>query len=308
MGENNINYSDENIDLKQLFFAVWKKKFFIGTFTLVSVILSAIIALNLPNTYTSKALLAPATTEDSLSSKLGNLSSFGNIAGFSLPSGSASKSQEAIERIKSFEFFSTYFLPNIKLENIMASKKWDSRKNILIYDNDLFDSNSKKWVRNISFPQKKVPSSQEAFKKYKEKVSVTEDTKTGFVVISIDHHSPFIAKNWIDIIIYQINESMRNIDAEKAEKSINYLNETASTNKIQSIKEVISKLLEDQIQTLMLTSSNESYIFKVIDSPVVSEENSKPNRPLILIFSTFLSIFISSFIVLIQHNAVISKH
>ena len=307
MGENNINYSDENIDLKQLFFEVWKKKFFIGTFTLVSLILSTIIALNLPNTYTSKALLAPATTEDSLSSKLGNLSSFGNIAGFSLPSGSASKSQEAIERIKSFEFFSTYFLPNIKLENIMASKKWDSRKNILIYDNDLFDSNSKKWVRNISFPQKKVPSSQEAFKKYKEKVSVTEDTKTGFVVISIDHHSPFVAKNWIDIIIYQINESMRNIDAEKAEKSIKYLNETASTNKIQSIKEVISKLLEDQIQTLMLTSSNESYIFKVIDSPVASEENSKPNRPLILIFSTFLSIVISSFIVLIQHNAVISK-
>jgi capsular polysaccharide biosynthesis protein len=307
MEKNNINYSDENIDLKELFLVVWKKKFIIGAITSASMILSTMLALYLPNTYTSRALLAPATTEDSLSSKLGNLSSFSNIAGFSLPSGTASKPQEAIERIKSFEFFSTYFLPNIKLENIMATKKWDSRSNILIYDDKLFDSNSMKWIRDFSFPQEQVPSTQEAFKIYKEKVSITEDTKTGFVTVSIDHHSPLVAKNWIEVIIQQINESMRNIDEKNAQKSIKYLNETASTNKIQSIKEVISRLLEDQIQTLMLTSSNESYIFKVIDSPIASEESSKPNRSLIIIFVTFLGITISSFIVLIQHYAFTSK-
>tara|TARA_B110000305_G_scaffold163384_1_gene180711 strand:+ start:426 stop:1352 length:927 start_codon:yes stop_codon:yes gene_type:complete len=307
MEHKRIEYPDVKINLKELFSVIWKNYFFIGTFSLTASLISLTVALYLPNIYTSKSLLAPATSQDSLSSKLGNLSSFGKIAGFSLPSATASKSQEAMERIKSFEFFSTHFLPNIKLENIMASKKWDSSKNSLIYDERLYDNLNKKWVRNFSYPQKAVPSSQEAFKFYKEIVSISEDSKTSFITISIDHHSPVIAKKWIDIIIFEINESMRKIDAENAQKSIDYLNGAAVINKIQSIKEVISRLLENQMQTLMLTSSSESYVFKVIDSAIIPEENSKPSRAVIFILGTFLGAVISLLIVLIKHYTVLNR-
>ena len=282
------------IDIRDIFSIIWNKKIFFGVVTSSVAILSILYSLSLPNIYTSQSLLAPSTTDDSLSSKLGSLSSIASFGGFSMPSGSGSKSQEAIERIKSFEFFSMQFLPNIKLENIMATKGWDSKGNSLIYDNNIFNPITKEWVRS-------TPSAQKAFKVYKEIMSVSEDTKTSFVKISIDHHSPVIAKKWVDIITLQINESMRKIDAEASQKAISFLNTTAGSTNVQSLKEAIAKLLENQMQILMLTTSNEYYVMKIIDSPIVPEEKSKPSRALICILATLLGGTISVLLILIQH-------
>ena len=94
---------------------------------------------------------------------------------------------------------------------------------------------------------------------------------------------------------------MREIDKKNAEKSINFLKETSKTTSIKSIQEAISKLLEIQMQTLMLASSNEEYIFKVIDSPRIPEIKSSPDRALICIIGTLLGLFLSSIFVLIKH-------
>jgi len=292
------NTEDDLIDLRKLFLAIWNKKIFISALTSFAAILSVMYSLSLPNIYTSTTILAPATADDSLASKLGNFSSLGAIAGISLPSGTASKSQEAMERIKSFDFFSAYILPNIKLENLMAVKKWVLETNEIIYDEELFDQVNNKWIRDTP---KIIPSNQEAFKVYKNIILVSESKKTSFVNISIEHKSPVIAKKWVDIILYQINESMRKIDAESANNSISFLKETAQSTNVQSIRETVAKLLENQMQTLMLTSSNDAYVFKTIDSSIVPEEKSKPARALICIFGTILGGILSIFIVLIMY-------
>jgi LPS O-antigen subunit length determinant protein (WzzB/FepE family) len=292
---------NEDVDLNKVLSLCWNQKILILSITLFISICSIIYALSLPDIYTSKVVLAPASQENSLSSRLGGLSALGSMAGLSLPSDSSSKSQEAIQRIQSFEFFSTYFLPNIKLENIMSVKKWIPEKNLLVYDEDEFDINSNNWVRDITYPKQIKPSPQEAFKTYEEIISVYEDKKTSFVTISIDHKSPIIAKEWLDIIIYQINESMRKIDAEIAQNSVNYLNEVSKSTNFKSLKEAIVKLLEDQMQTIMLTASSEAYVFKVIDSPIVSEERSKPKRVLMVILATILGCFFSLAVIFIKY-------
>lgn len=292
--------NEDLIDFKELYELILDKKKLVLVITLTSIICSALFAFTLPNIYTSKALLAPTSQEDSLTSKLGNLSSLGSIAGISLPNSKATKTQEAIERIKSYEFFSVNFLPFIRLENIMASKKWDSRNNKVIYDKKIFDNKTKTWIRDVSYPKKTIPSSQEAYKAYREVLSINEDQKTSFVNISIEHHSPQVAKQWLDIIVFQINETMRNIDAELAKKSVSYLNKTSQSTNIQSIKETIDKLLENQMKALMLTASNEDYVFKILDSPIVQEEKSKPRRFLICVVG-FLAGLILSLAALFMH-------
>ena len=290
---------DDVIDLKEMFLVLWNKKKFITINTSIFAILSVLYALSLPNIYTAQTLLAPASQKDSLSSKLGNLSALASFGGLNLPSDNG-KSTEAIERIKSFEFFSKYFLPNINLENIMAVKEWNHEDNTLVYNKD-FDKNTKTWTREVSYPKKTIPSSQEAYKLYQEVISVSENNKTSFITISADHHSPFIAKKWVDIIIYQINESMRRVDADKAARSISYLNEKTQSTNVQSLKDGIAKLLEDQMKILMLTASDEAYILKTIDSPIAPEIKSRPNRALICILITFLGGALSILYVFIQH-------
>ena len=301
INENNPTYYENELDLKELFFIFWNKKSLIFAITFLAALISVTYSLYLPNIYLSKSTLAPTEPQDSLSSQLGNLSTLGGIAGFSLPAVPASKSQEGMERIKSFEFFDTYFLPNIKLENLMAVNYWVPDENIIIYNEKTFDSSKKEWVRKVSYPKKTVPSSQEAFEEYLKIISISENKETSFINITLEHKSPFVAKKWLDIIIYQINESMRKVDADQAERSISYLNDEMNSANIKSIKDVTSKLLEKQMQTLMFTSSSKFYVFNIIDSPIVAENKSKPSRAIICILGTFFGFILSLLIIFFQN-------
>lgn len=304
---NNKDNLHDEVDLGELFQIFWSNKILIGSLTSIVAILSVLYALSLPNVYSSSSLLAPTSQEDSLSSKLGGISGLAGFAGISLPAGGISQSQIAVKRMQSFEFFATYFLPNIKLQNLLALEQWISRENILIYDKDIYDAISNKWLRQVSYPKEAKPSAQEAYKEYKKILGITQDELTGLVDLSIEHKSPIIAKKWVDIIIYNINESMREMDKQDAQNSINFLNESTKTVRIQSIKEVIGSLLEVQMQTLMLTSSSKAYIFKTINSPIVPEEKSGPGRSLICILGTILGLILSLLVVLIKHLRQISK-
>ena len=294
------NYSNE-IGIKDLLLILWNRKIIIGFITSIAAIISVIYALSLPNIYTSKALLAPVSTDDSLSSKLGSFSSLAGMTGFTLPGENATKSKEGIERIKSYEFFSNYFLPNIKMEDILAVRNWDPKRNEVTYDDELFDSKEGKWIRKVSFPKKIIPSNQEAYEKYLDMISISESRQTSFVSLSINHESPYIAKKWVEIIIKNVNESMRSEDEKKAQNSIDYLNESIKSTNIQSLKDAISGLLEGQMQILMLASSNEAYVFKAIDSPFVPEKKSSPRRALICIIGTLIGAILSLIIVFSQY-------
>ena len=301
MMNKNIEDLDDEIDLKELFLILFDKKLLIVSISITFAFLSIFISLLLPNIYTSKTTLIQVDQEDSISSSLGSFSSLASISGISLPGESTSKGTEALERIKSLEFFSTYFLPNIKLENIMAVKKWNAEENVLVYDKSLFNQASDKWIRNVSFPRTKKPSAQESYEYYKKILSVSISKENQFVTLSIDHPSPVIAKKWVEIIIYNINESMREEDNKKAQNSIAFLNEAARSTSLNSMRDAIGSLLEGQMQILMLSSSSKAYIFKVLDSPVVPEKKSAPNRSFIVILGTLLGGLLSVLWVLVKY-------
>jgi len=290
---NNSNSLDNEIDLAELFNIIWNKKLFISIFTSIAALISVLYALYLPNIYTSSSLLAPTTEDNSLSSQLGSFSGLAGLAGVSLPAGTISNSQIAVKRIESFEFFSKYFLPNIKLEDLMAVDEWDAKNNSLIYDDSEFNSTSNEWSRK--------PSDQKAYKEYKRALSISQEELTGLVYLSMKHKSPVVAQNWVDTIIYNINECMREIDKQDAQNSIDFLNESLKNTNSQSIKVVFAKLMESQMQTLMLASSNDAYVFKTINSPIVPEDKSSPSRALICILGTLLGGILSILIVLFRN-------
>ncbi len=307
MNNDETIFQEEELDLKYLFLILWSKRILIVSITTIFVISSILFALLIPNTYTSSALLAPTNLDDSLSSKLGSYSSLASMTGISLYDENISKSDEALERIRSFEFFSKYFLPNIKLQDLLAVQYWDAQNNKLIYRKKEFDQTNNRWVRKASFPKKKVPSEQEAFKVYGQIIQLSSNKQTSFISISIEHKSPIIAKEWLDIVIYNINESMRLKDIKVAQSYIDFLNESQRSTNVQSLKEVASVLLESQMQTLMLASSNEDYVLQIIDPPIVAEEESGPDRLIIVIFGTIIGIAFSLLVAYIQYIRVPKK-
>ena len=296
----NNNYDDE-VDLRELFHVLWDKIFYIGAITSIFSLISIIYALMLPNIYQSQAVMMPMEANQGMSGMLGQYSGMASLAGISLPSESGSKAQEAIARIQSFEFFSNSFLPHIKLENLMAVKKWNQASNTLTYDASAFNSESGQWVRKVKPPTSAIPSSQEAYKQYQAIMSVSEDKKTSFVTLSVEHKSPVIAQQWVEIMMDQIDQVMRDQDRQTAMKSIEYLNSLAPTVNYEEIKQALASLQQEQMKRLMMVEANKNYIFKVLDSPIVPEMKVKPKRSLIVILGTMLGMMLSVLGVLVLH-------
>ena len=294
---NNI-YEDE-IDLSELFHVLWDKIFYIGAITSIFSLISIIYALMLPNIYQSKATLMAVEQSSGMSGMVGKYSGMASLAGISLDSKSGSKDQEAIARIKSFEFFSNNFLPNIKLENLMAVEKWNQPSNTLTYYASDFNSESRQWLRKAKPPRSNIPTSQEAYEEFVKIMSVNKDKKTNLVTLMVEHKSPFIAQQWVEIMINQIDQVMRDQDKQTATKSIEYLNSLTPTIFNEDIKKALSALQQEQMKRLMMVEANDNYVFKVIDSPIAPELKSKPKRSIIVIWGTILGMVLSALGVLV---------
>tara|TARA_B100000963_G_scaffold362025_1_gene402257 strand:- start:23286 stop:24215 length:930 start_codon:yes stop_codon:yes gene_type:complete len=294
-------FDDDRIDFLEIIKILWGKRIVIFTFTSIISIIAIIYALYLPNIYSSKAHLVPQVENSSASSALGAYSGLAGMAGISLGGDTENLSIEAMARIKSFDFFSIHFLPNIKLEDLLAVDSWDRNNNKVSYKEKIFDEASKKWVRKVRPPKSTVPSDQEAYRKYKKIISVVEDKKTKYVTLSINHQSPYVAQNWVNIIVNNLNESMRKQTLDTADQSILFLNQKYQETSVNDLKIAIAELIDSQMQKLMFASVREDYIYKTIDSPLVSELKSSPDRAFICIFGTLAGFFLAIMLVLGNH-------
>ena len=204
--------------------------------------------------------------------------------------------------MNSLNFFEKNIMPKIFLPDLMALESWDDKNNTIIYDDSIFQKDSNTWVRDFSYPQKLIPSAQESFEVFKgDNLSISEDKKTGYVAFSIKHQSPLIAKQWVQIIVEEVNSFYRQKDKEQSEKAIIYLNKQMTNTSLSEIRQVTASLLEKEIQKLTLVEANKDYVFEYVYPPSVMEKKSEPNRSQIVILSSLLGAFLSIIIVLLRH-------
>ena len=302
------NDFDDEIDLRELFYVLLEGKWIIVSLTAFVSIIGVIYSLLLPNIYESKAMLVPVNSSSGISGALGSYSGLAGLAGISLPSGGdEGNSAKAIQKISSLSFFENNILPNIHLPDLMAVKSWNSKTNTLTFDDSIYDTNSNTWIRDFSYPKQQIPSSQESYAVFKQHLSLNDDKKSGFITLSIKHQSPFVAKQWVELVVNEVNAFYRQKDKSESEKAVNYLNQKISMTGLSEIKQVLAQLLQEETKKLTLVEANQYYVFDYIDPPAVMEKKSEPKRALICILSALLGGMLSVLFVLIRHYAIKQK-
>ncbi len=298
----NTSYNDE-INLLELVNILWVKKWFLFRVTAFVSICGLIYSLFLPNIYESRALLSPTKSSTSISKSLMNYSGIANLAGIRLPSQpEEGNTTKAIEKMRSLSFFENSILPNILLQDLMALKSWNYETNSIDYDKNIYDASSKVWVRDYKYPKKQIPSAQESFMVFIEDVfNIYEDKDTGFFTISIKHQSPDISKQWVELIIKEINDFYRKNDKLESIRAIDYLNQRIEMTNIAEIKESIVNLLQEETKKLALIEANEFYVFEYIDPPAVMEEKSEPSRAIICILFAIIGGVFGVIYILFNH-------
>jgi uncharacterized protein involved in exopolysaccharide biosynthesis len=298
-----VNARDEELTLNELIVLLWQGKWIvIGVSFFVLAIFTA-YAISLPNIYKSSALLSPAEANSSagMSGLGGQLGGLASLAGVSLGGGNSNQSALAIEIIKSRQFASNFIERHDLLKNLMAAEQWNAKANQVQYDPDIYDSKTSQWVREVSFPYNEKPSLQEAYEKYLEFIKVSEDKTTGLVTITAFHVSPTVAKDWVDWIIKDINQVMKNRDVREANKSISFLTKQLEQTAVAEMKGALYSLIEEQAKTIMFANVRDEYVFKTIDPAIASQKKHKPSRAIICIIGLLVGGFLGGIIVLIRY-------
>ena len=291
--KNKNLFENDEINLYELFKTFWDSKWLILSITTASCIFIVLYSLSIPNIYRSSALVMPAQSQGSnVSGALSGLGGLASMAGLSIPSGNSNNKEEAIAVLTSHQFLEYFIINNDILLPLMASKGWDAKKNELILNPKIYDIKNKKWIGKSS-SKTNAPTIQEAVRSFRQIYIVSENKKNGFVTISIDFYSPYVSKEWIDLIIENINETMRVQAVSMATSSLNYLNDQINKTNISEIKIVLSELAKSETQKIMLSKSSPEYVFKTIDKAFAPEIKISPRRSIICIIGALVGFSLS---------------
>ena len=294
--------SDTDPNLREVLHSLWKQRIIIFYVVLASSITSLAIALSMPDMYRSTVTLSSSsnsqnTIYNALSSQYGGLA---NLAGIDIDGGAIDNAELALEVAKTLSFF-TYYVDNHSiLPELMAVKTWDQESATLVIDEELYDIDAGKWVREVDFPKKVKPSYQEAYEEFLDHIQIEKDSDTGLVRLSIAHQWPEIAKRWVDNFVDDLNTLFKDNEISEVEHSIEFLENELENTSISQLREGLFEMLQAQLERKMLANATPDFVFKIIDNAVVSEEKYGPNRLLIMFFGFAFGGAVGVFVVLVR--------
>ena len=278
-----MNPNDPNeLNIVDLLQAAMSSRKFIILFTSFFTIFAVLYSLSLDNIYSSSYQLS--YTSSFSNQENSSLSILTKLA--SNESQMDSSGKFVIERMRSRDFFKIFHEDDIFLKNLMAYDSFDISKSSDSYISDEYNTQNIKnqWVNGR-------PSLLNAHKEFIDSnFEIGLDRENGIITLTIFHESPYIAKEWADRLLKEINLYISNIDKTKAQNAYNFLINKLQESTTVEIRKSISALMEKELNTLMLSEVLDNYVFDIIEHAAVPEQKILPQRSIVV-----LTYFIASF-------------
>jgi uncharacterized protein involved in exopolysaccharide biosynthesis len=241
---------------------------------------TCLAAFILPKKYEAVVLLSPVTNS-STNGLLGGLNSvvsqFGGLAALAGLSQNTDPTKSESLAVLESEALTEQYIQRNNLLPILFRSKWDSQRNT--------------W--NETNP-KKIPTLWKANQLFKKEIrTVSSDTKSGLVSLTISWTDANTAAKWANDLVRMTNDYRRGKAIEESERNIAYLTTEAGKTDVVGVKQAIYSILQTEISKMMLARGNEEYSLKVVDPAVPPEKPSSPRPILWTVLAFFISIGLS---------------
>tara|TARA_R110001583_G_C5659539_1_gene409506 strand:- start:1396 stop:2346 length:951 start_codon:yes stop_codon:yes gene_type:complete len=297
--EEQTQYTDDEIDLRQLFATLWAGKWIVIAFTVLFAAGGVAFALMKPDIYQASVLVAPANEEGGAKGLSGQLGGLASLAGINLGGGGSNQTVIAKEVLQSRAFLTDFIRRHQLSVPLKATKGWNKEKQQWQYNSEIYNPETQNWLsdeKGNSF----APTDWDLVKAFKgNHLGVSENKDTGMLTISIRNLSPVAAKEWAGLLVADINEHMRREDVGTSEARIAYLEGKLGETGIAGMQQVFYQLIESETRTVMLANAQPEYVFKTVDPPVVPQEKSEPKRALIVLLAVMLGGMLGVFAVFV---------
>jgi LPS O-antigen subunit length determinant protein (WzzB/FepE family) len=295
---------NNEIDLRDLFLAVWLDRVRILIVTLLFIAAAVIYSLSLQDQYKATILLAPAQSEaNALTSSAGQLGGLASLAGLGIGSGKSSEAQIAIKIMQSWSFIENFIEKNEIAVALFAAEGYNDDSNALLINPDLYDTTSERWMFDDKDGNPGSPSSWELYQMFSDRLLVSQDRNTGLVTVEIEFYSAKLATEWLVEYVESINAYMQHRQIDKVTKNIAYLETQIAKTSISEMEEVFYMIIEDQIKSKMLAEASPEYVFVIVSPSMVPEVKSQPQRALIVVLGGIMGGMLSVLFSLVMHYA-----
>lgn len=262
--------------------AIWKGRWMVLVITLLCGACGLTYVILATEWFRAEVTLLPRDSKagSGLSAQLAQFGGLASLAGISL---GATDKQEPLAILQSHAFLQQ-FIERKELLPVLLSDKWDV--------------GAKMWKKSLRV----TPDVRDAVKYFEEKVwGVSEDKKTGLITLSVEWKDAKEAAVWANELSGQINEVMRSRALNDATINADYLQEELRKTSVLSLQQAIGRLLESEMQKLMVARGGEEYAFRIVDRAEIPKLRSKPNGIAVVALSLLLGAFLSCLIALISN-------
>lgn len=270
----------DEISLLDLWNILWDGKWLGIVITAACAMAAVVHALAATEWYRAEVLLAPAEERSGqgLSGQLGGLA---GLAGISAGGGS---NAEALAVLRSRQFLSR-FIEDMDLLPVLMAERWDA--------------DAQRWIVEAGDTE---PDIRDAVKFMQDNVlSASESSQTRLVTVAVEWTDPEVATTWANALVARLNDRMRQQALAEAEANVAYLQEQLGATTLVTLQQSIGRLLENEMQKLMLARGNEQFAFRVLDPAEVPKQRSRPNRTLIVALAVVLGGMVSVLAIFLRH-------
>jgi uncharacterized protein involved in exopolysaccharide biosynthesis len=251
----------DDIDLLEVARSIWKSRYALMGFVTLAIACATAYAFVARPWYRAEAVLmvAQSRTAAGLSTQFGSLAS---LAGLKV---AGAQDVEPVAVLQSRQLITEYIQEQNLLPELF-SESWDSGAGA--------------WKGDDA----EVPDVLDGVELFTKKVlEVVEDPKTGLVTLSVEWTDPVRAAQWTRGLVTKINEGMREREIQEALENINYLRAELASTDVVVLQQSISRLIEAEMQRLMLARGNDEFAFRIIDRAEVPKRHVRPRRLLVVV-------------------------
>lgn len=268
-----LDAPDPLADLGDLFNAMRRQWLLIGVVTLVVTAAATVTAFMLTPIYRAEVLVTAADEQSggSLAQLVGGLGGVAALAGLEL--GGETDVEVSLAMLRSHQFTMAFIKDNGLMQELFW-RQWDTA--------------GRRWK---SDDPSDAPTIAEAVRFFDKSVrSVSRDRRTGLIKVAIEWRDRQKAAVWANELIARVNQVARNKAIGEAERSIAYLNRELEKTNVVELQQAIYRLIETQINRIVLANVREEFAFRVIDPAVAPDAKYKvrPKRLLIMLAGAFV--------------------
>jgi len=297
-----INYEDE-IDLRDLFFTLWRGKIYIIFVSIIFVFLASFHLQSAERQYSVEYNLKPVGETESTPSFSG-ISGIASLAGIQLPTISNNDFHIFKELITSPEVSEIIF-ENKKIIREIFGSEWNETLNKYSRPPkskiQIFISDAKKLLTGNIDVAYMPPNPRRLAIFISKNIQIGEDKETGFLKFTSQTSKPELMLSLIIEATKASDKIMRQRYIDFSIEPLAFYKEKLRTARSREHREALAELISKEEQKLMFASKGKHFIAEPYINPVISLHPTAPKPKSILALSLVLGLFLGVALVLMRH-------